>query len=189
MCRNDNPPAASDAVAQGENYASAYISAPQATKSQGENYARAYKTQAENDEIYAPAYKSTESDKQIYAHAYKSAASDAAADNKIYAHAYITGAKEKQETPANTLSQGFREFLKQYPAVAAEEIPKRVWEEVISGESLVNAYTRYENEQLRRAVQTARDELNARKKSLPGAQSVGKLTRTDPFIEGFLAVN
>ena len=92
--------------------------------------------------------------------------------------------KSQQEVP---------KFLKEYPDVRAEDIPKEVWDDMKTNDGdLLGSYQRYENKKLK-------DEIKALKKDLEGAKqqkkntarstgstkSVGSSAGRDAFDEGW----
>ena len=59
-------------------------------------------------------------------------------------------------------------FLKAYPGVKAESIPKEVWAKVAGGDSLVNAYTMHENQRLQAELAAERQNKENRQRT-PGS--------------------
>lgn len=109
-----------------------------------------------------------------------------AADN----HSQREAQQKAQEQARN---QDFMAFMKAYPEVKAQEIPREVWDAVRGGESLIAAYARYEAKGLRAEVDKLRAQAKAakqndenRQKAAPGAQSAGSAAPTrDAFDEGW----
>lgn len=71
------------------------------------------------------------------------------------------------------------EFAREYPQVKAEEIPKEVWEAVNKGDTLVNAYRKHENAQLRAALAAREKEAENRAKSAGSRKSAQQPSRQD----------
>lgn len=102
--------------------------------------------------------------------------------------------RKAQEQARN---QDFMAFMKAYPEIKAQDIPREVWDAVRSGESLVTAYSRYEAKGLRAEVDKLRAQAEAqakaakqnnenRQKAAPGAQSAGSAAASrDAFDEGW----
>lgn len=102
--------------------------------------------------------------------------------------------RKAQEQARN---QDFMAFMKAYPEIKAQDIPREVWDAVRSGESLVTAYSRYEAKGLRAEVDKFRAQAEAqakaakqnnenRQKAAPGAQSAGNAAASrDAFDEGW----
>ncbi|MBU5626545.1 hypothetical protein KQI82_06380 [Oscillibacter sp. MSJ-2] len=77
-------------------------------------------------------------------------------------------------------------FAREYPDVNPTEIPREVWDKVRSGESLLGAYTRYENETLKVALAAASKARENAVRSTGSLKSAGSdNTNRDPFDEGW----
>ena len=70
---------------------------------------------------------------------------------------------EKQRADARKEDIG--KFLKSYPDVKPSDIPKEVWDGVNAGESLVSAYTRYQNTQANEKIKQLEADLAAEKQN------------------------
>ena len=87
-----------------------------------------------------------------------------------------------------------RAFVDKHPNLDPKTIPQSVWEAVRQGDTLVNAYDRYEAEQLRAENQRLQQQLavqaqNAKNKqnSLGSMKSGSHTMKVDPFMEGFMS--
>lgn len=77
-------------------------------------------------------------------------------------------------------------FAKEYPDVNPTDIPREVWDKVRSGESLLGAYTRYENETLKVALAAASKARENADRSTGSLKSAGSdSANRDPFDEGW----
>ena len=77
-------------------------------------------------------------------------------------------------------------FAREYPDVKPTEIPREVWDKVRSGESLLGAYTRYENETLKVALAAASKARENAVRSTGSLKSAGSdNANRDPFDEGW----
>ncbi len=68
-------------------------------------------------------------------------------ENRKFRESYQSQQQQAQAQQAK--QKMFGEFLEAYPDVKNEDIPPEVWQAVKRGESLLNAYIRYENKQFR----------------------------------------
>lgn len=95
-------------------------------------------------------------------------------------------AQQAQQERAQAQRRDMEAFLDAYPEVKPEDIPREVFERVKAGESLVSAYTQYENRQLKAkmAAQT-QNEQNAAKApgSMKSQGQSGKKTIDDYWDE------
>ncbi len=66
-------------------------------------------------------------------------------------------------------------FLAAYPEVKAEEVPPEVWQRVAAGESLVGAYTMYQNKQLKAQI-AAREQNKQNAARAPGSMGTQEQT-------------
>lgn len=85
-------------------------------------------------------------------------------------------------------------FVAKYPKLDYKTIPQSVWEDVRKGETLVNAYGRYETEQLRAENQRLQQQLAVQaqneknKQNSLGSMKSGSATqKTDPFLEALFS--
>lgn len=102
--------------------------------------------------------------------------------------------EDQQEAAKRRQQADIRAFEARYPNVNPQTIPQSVWDEVRKGEMLVNAYGRYETEQLRAenrrlqqqlAVQ-AQNEKN-KQNSLGSMKSGSQTQKKDPFLEALFS--
>ena len=84
--------------------------------------------------------------------------------------------------------------MEKHPNLNPKSIPQSVWEEVRQGSTLVNAYDRYETEQLRAENQRLQQQLavqaqNAKNKqnSLGSMKSGSQTQKKDPFLEALFS--
>lgn len=84
--------------------------------------------------------------------------------DKLQRDSLLQQAKERHEAQQKDMNA----FLKAYPDVKAENIPKEVWAQVAQGDSLVNAYTMNENKRLAAELAAERQNKANREKS-PGS--------------------
>ena len=87
-----------------------------------------------------------------------------------------------------------RAFVEKHPNLDPKSIPQSVWEEVRQGNTLVNAYDRYETEQLRAENQRLQQQLavqaqNEKNKqnSLGSMKSGSQTQKKDPFLEALFS--
>lgn len=84
-------------------------------------------------------------------------------------------------------------FVKAYPNVEANKVPREVWDAFTAGESLISAYARYEtkaaraeNAELRTQLEALKKNETNRKRAAGSQQGAGDAnTKTDPFDEGW----
>lgn len=90
--------------------------------------------------------------------------------------AILERARQQQEAR----KQGMLDFLKTYPGVKPQDIPREVWERVAGGESLVSAYTLHQNKRLEAELAAERQNKQNRQ-TTPGslAASAEGDVRTD----------
>lgn len=77
-----------------------------------------------------------------------------------------TAERERAQTEARR--QDMVAFLGAYPDVKAADIPKEVWEKVAGGQSLVSAYTMYQNQQLKAQI-AAKEQNQQNAAKAPGS--------------------
>ena len=100
-------------------------------------------------------------------------------------------ATEKKEepkaeaTPEERRQAMFASFLAAYPNVKAEEIPKEVWEDAGRTYDLSGAYQRWENRQLRKELETLRQNQKNKERSTGSRRSVGAAKIADDFDAGW----
>lgn len=89
--------------------------------------------------------------------------------------------KAKEPSPEERRQVMFAGFLAAYPDVKAGDIPQEVWNDAAKTFDLVGAYQRYENRQLRKEIETLRQNNKNRERSLGSAKSVGSRTQSQAF--------
>lgn len=100
-------------------------------------------------------------------------------------------ATEKKEepkaeaTPEERRQAMFASFLAAYPNVKAEEIPQEVWEDAGRTYDLNGAYQRWENRQLRKELETLRQNQKNKERSTGSRRSVGAAKVADDFDAGW----
>lgn len=93
---------------------------------------------------------------------------------------------ETQQSVAEAKRQDeFIAFAQEYPDVKPETIPKEVWEEFNKGKSLVGAYSRYENKQLREKLDAMEQNNKNRERSTGSRDSAGTGKQKDAFDLGW----
>lgn len=101
--------------------------------------------------------------------------------------------KEQQEAELKRQQDDVNAFVKRYPNVDIRTLPKEVQDAVFGrGETLVDAYGRYEMQQLRAENQRLQQQINAQKqndankqKSLGSMRSGSATPKLDDFMMGF----
>lgn len=96
--------------------------------------------------------------------------------------------KENQDQEAVRRQEGIKAFLERYKDVKPDSIPQEVWKEVAAGESLLNAYTRYENGLFKKEIEALNAKLKAqeqdrknRERSAGSRQTEGKGQERDAW--------
>jgi hypothetical protein len=99
-------------------------------------------------------------------------------------------ARQQQMAAQQRQQQDIREFVQRYPGLDPKTIPASVWQDVRKGETLVNAYGKYEMQQMREENQRLQQQLNAKaqneknkENSLGSMQSGSATPKTDPFLD------
>jgi hypothetical protein len=99
-------------------------------------------------------------------------------------------ARQQQMAAQQRQQQDIREFVQRYPGLDPKTIPTSVWQDVRKGETLVNAYGKYEMQQMREENQRLQQQLNAKaqndknkENSLGSMQSGSATPKTDPFLD------
>lgn len=91
----------------------------------------------------------------------------------------------EQDTDAARKRDNFVAFAEAYPEVKASDIPQEVWDEFSKGETLTNAYAKWENKQLKEKLRNAENQIKNRERST-GSRATGGAGRTkDAFDEGW----
>lgn len=91
----------------------------------------------------------------------------------------------EQDTDTARKRDNFVAFAEAYPEVKASDIPQEVWDEFSKGESLTNAYAKWENKQLKEKLQNAENQIKNRERST-GSRATGGAGKTkDAFDSGW----
>jgi hypothetical protein len=98
--------------------------------------------------------------------------------------------QEQQRVAQERQQRDIQEFVQRYPGLDYKTIPASVWQNVRKGETLVNAYGKYEMQQMREENQRLQQQLNAKaqndknkENSLGSMQSGSATPKTDPFLD------
>ena len=87
-----------------------------------------------------------------------------------------------EDTSAETekrRTQEAAEFAAEYPDIKAADIPKEVWDGVVKGDSLLNAYRKFENAKLKAELASRKKAEENKAKSAGSRQTVGQTTAQD----------
>ncbi len=100
--------------------------------------------------------------------------------------------RQQQDAVRQRQEADIQEFVSRYQSVDPKTIPQSVWDAVRKGDTLVNAYSRYEVQQLRDENQRLQQQLatreqnaNNRSKAVGSMQSAGSKVNADDFMIGF----
>lgn len=100
--------------------------------------------------------------------------------------------RQQQDAVRQRQEADIQEFVSRYQSVDPKTIPQSVWDAVRKGDTLVNAYGRYEVQQLREENQRLQQQLatkeqnaNNRSKAVGSMQSAGSKVNADDFMIGF----
>lgn len=100
--------------------------------------------------------------------------------------------RQQQESAQQRQQRDVQEFVQKYPNMDYQTIPESVWDDVRNGETLVNAYGRYEMQQLKAENQRLQRQIEAqkqndanKKKSLGSMKSGSQTPKLDDFLRGF----
>lgn len=96
--------------------------------------------------------------------------------------------KAKEPSPEERRQAMFASFVQAYPDVKADSIPKEVWETAGRTFDLVGAYRDHELRELRKEVETLRQNNKNKERSTGSRKSVGATTPKDPFDEAWDSV-
>ena len=89
---------------------------------------------------------------------------------------------EKAEaTPEERRQAMFANFLQAYPDVKAEDIPQEVWNDAGRTYDLVGAYQRHENRELRKEIETLRQNNKNKERSAGSTKSAGTRNANQAF--------
>lgn len=99
-------------------------------------------------------------------------------------------AQQQMEAVRQRQQRDVDEFVQKYPNMDYKTIPAEVWQDVRKGETLVNAYGKYEMQQLRAENQRLQNQLAAKaqneknkENSLGSMRSGSQTQKTDPFLD------
>ena len=92
-----------------------------------------------------------------------------------------TTAKQQKEAAEKARNAMLTRFVEIYPEVKATDIPQSVWAEVNKSGNLVEAYSRYENKQLRDKVAVLEQNAKNAARSTGSRKSAGASKPKDPF--------
>ena len=100
--------------------------------------------------------------------------------------------RQQQDAVRQRQEADIQEFVSRYQSVDPKTIPQSVWDAVRKGDTLVNAYSRYEVQQLRNENQRLQQQLatkeqnaNNRSRAVGSMQSAGSKVNADDFMSGF----
>ena len=98
----------------------------------------------------------------------------------------------EQDQRAQLQERDIQAFIKTHPGLDPKTIPQSVWAAVRNGETLVNAYGRYEmqqmqaeNKQLKEQITALQQNINNKEKSLGSMKTGGNTPTKDSFMKGF----
>ena len=97
-------------------------------------------------------------------------------------------AKEEAQAKEAEKNREYEQFLKDFPDVNPEEIPKEVFEDA-ENSSLSNAYMKWQMKELQKQLDVAKQNEKNKEASVGGVTETGptkQKTEADPFLEGFL---
>lgn len=89
--------------------------------------------------------------------------------------------KKAEATPEERRQAMFANFLQAYPDVKAEDIPQEVWNDAGRTFDLVGAYQRHENRQLRKEIETLRQNNKNKERSTGSTKSAGSRNANQAF--------
>ena len=99
-------------------------------------------------------------------------------------------AQQQAEAMRQRQQRDVDEFVQKYPNMDYKTIPAEVWQDVRKGETLVNAYGKYEMQQLRAENQRLQQQIAAKEQneknkenSLGSMRSGSQTQKTDPFLD------
>lgn len=99
-------------------------------------------------------------------------------------------AQQQMEAMRQRQQRDVDEFVQKYPNMDYKTIPAEVWQDVRKGETLVNAYGKYEMQQLRAENQRLQQQIAAKvqneknkENSLGSMRSGSQTQKADPFLD------
>lgn len=97
-------------------------------------------------------------------------------------------AKEEAQAKEAEKNREYEQFLKDFPDVNPEDIPKEVFEDA-EGSSLSSAYMKWQVKELQKQLEVAKQNEKNKEASVGGVTETGPTKEKherDPFLEGFL---
>jgi hypothetical protein len=93
--------------------------------------------------------------------------------------------KTEEEKEKERLGKSIKRFLKEYPTVKAEDVPKEVWIDYKNGRAdLLECYQLYENKKLKDELKTLKQNQKNKERSTGSKKSAGKKT-VDKWFDGW----
>lgn len=94
-------------------------------------------------------------------------------------------AEPEKDTAKAKRQDEFLAFSREYPNVKPEEIPQEVWKDFNAGSSLVGAYAKYENKQLKAQLEAEKQNNKNRERSTGSRTNAGAGKQKDAFDLGW----
>lgn len=138
-----------------------------------------YLRQIEKQELMRRGMSDQEAERELDVRSREAAIVEQQAKIDAYNTQKANAERAAQDREAN-LRRDMTSFLKAYPEVKAESIPAEVWTKVAQGVPLINAYTMYENAQLK-AQLAAERQNKANQQRTPGALGGNAAAEMDEF--------
>ncbi|MFD0673930.1 hypothetical protein [Cohnella sp. GCM10027633] len=105
-------------------------------------------------------------------------------ESKRFREEYQT--KQQQQQAEEKERADFQAFIKAFPDAKAEDIPPTVWADVQNGSSLVDAYTRHENQSLKQKLAAIEQQKQIEQQNEANAQSsTGSVTGNGSAVPTF----
>jgi hypothetical protein len=79
--------------------------------------------------------------------------------------------QQEESTKQAKQQEDYKQFLETFPDTKPEDIPKSVWDEVNKGKSLVDAFTRHENQSLKEQIKSLTEKKEIEQKNEENANS------------------
>lgn len=90
-----------------------------------------------------------------------------------------------QETKSVLTDENIQKFVAAYPNLKAEDIPQSVWEETHITGDLLGAYTRHENNELKKRIDALETNKRNERRSTGSRKTAGSGKARDAFDEGW----
>ncbi|AEY66606.1 hypothetical protein [Clostridium sp. BNL1100] len=90
--------------------------------------------------------------------------------------------EQKKQDETNKM---YSDFMAEYPDIKSEAIPQEVWDKVCQGQTLLSAYSRWENQQLKAKLQAKEQNEKTKKKSTGSVVGDANIDYKDDFLAGF----